>query len=360
VTLAVRRFLTSIMREQSVPPNRRCSWCDSLNFLADKACKRCGAVLPKVEDSGSAVPTIPKKVVSARRACAADTRAAGSFQAKSQRGQTDNLPSHFKTLIAQKLYARMHMTLILGAVAVSGVVLSKLLLELGVKSILARYVTAVVVSYSLFFLFIRIWLWYVSQAPERGRRSRGRREIDLPEDISFDSVSGGGGYWSTGVDVPTNRGFTGFGGGGDFGGGGATDEWGDRVIVSAGAADSSPSRGSSGSTSTSSSIDGDEIIVLIAFGILLAVIFGAGAYLVYQAPAILSEAAFEALLASGLVKASNTMHRVGWMGSVFKATRTPFLVLLVTTVIFGLVVSHYCPEATRLADIFEDCGRPKI
>lgn len=96
------------------------------------------------------------------------------------------------------------------------------------------------------------------------------------------------------------------------------------------------------------------------FGILLVVIFGAGAYLVYQAPVILSEAAFEALLASGLVKASNKMHGVGWMGSVFKATRIPFLVLLVMTVVFGLVVSHYCPEATRLADIFGDCGRPKI
>jgi hypothetical protein len=108
---------------------------------------------------------------------------------KTKRGRTDNLPSRFKTFIAQKFYARLHMTLILGAVAVSGVVLSKLLLELGVKSILARYVTAVVFSYSLFFLFIRIWLWYVSQDPAP---FRGRGEIDLPEDIGFDSVNGGG------------------------------------------------------------------------------------------------------------------------------------------------------------------------
>jgi hypothetical protein len=248
------------------------------------------------------------------------------------------------------------MTLILSAVVISGVVTSKLLLELGVRSILARYLTAVVVSYSLFFLFIRIWLWYVSRDPDR--RSRDRGEIDLPDDIRLDFGSSGGGRSSAAGDVNISEGF---GGGRDFGGGGATDVWGDGVIAgeAASAASSSPRRSSSGNTSSGSSIDGDEIIVLIAFGVLLVVIFGAGAYIVYQAPVILSEAAFQALLASGLVKASNKMHRLGWVGSVFKATRIPFLVLLVMTAFFGLVVSQYCPEATRLADIFGDCGRHK-
>jgi hypothetical protein len=87
--------------------------------------------------------------------------------------------------------------------------------------------------------------------------------------------------------------------------------------------------------------------------LLLLAIFGAGAYLVYAAPEILSEAAFEALLAAGLIKASKKMDGPGWMGSVFKATWIPFVIVLILTGIFGWVAQTHYPHATRLADIFK-------
>jgi hypothetical protein len=98
---------------------------------------------------------------------------------------------------------------------------------------------------------------------------------------------------------------------------------------------------------------GDEGIVLIALALLLLAIFGAGAYLVYAAPEILSEAAFQALLAAGLIKASKKMDRPGWMGSVLKATWVPFVIVLVMTGILGWVAQTHYPHATRLADIFK-------
>jgi hypothetical protein len=53
------------------------------------------------------------------------------------------------------------MTLMLGAVAISGVGASKLLLELDVNRMLIRYPIAVCVAYGIFFLSVKAWLWYI-------------------------------------------------------------------------------------------------------------------------------------------------------------------------------------------------------
>jgi hypothetical protein len=74
---------------------------------------------------------------------------------------------------------------------------------------------------------------------------------------------------------------------------------------------------------------------------------------VYAAPDILSEAAFQALLATGLVKASKRMTRRGWVGSVLRATCIPFLIVLLMTEIFVGVAHKYNPRATRLSEVFQ-------
>ena len=63
--------------------------------------------------------------------------------------------------IAHDYYCRFHMGVILAAVIASGVLASKGLLELGV-SLRFRYPIAVLASYGVFLLLIRIWIWYVS------------------------------------------------------------------------------------------------------------------------------------------------------------------------------------------------------
>jgi len=207
---------------------------------------------------------------------------------------------------------------------------------------LERYLIAVAFSYALFFLFIKLWLIYISP-PKPKPRLPSR---DFGNAIDIGNLS---------LDVAPESTIVGdqvFGGAGDFGGGGATDLWGgdtSPAIIST----PSSGRGSGGGGGSSFDFDLDEGIVLIVLALLVLSIFGAGAYLVYAAPEILSEAAFQALLAAGLIKASKKMDGSGWMGSVLKATWIPFVIVLVMTGIFGMVAQTYYPHAARLADIFK-------
>jgi len=228
------------------------------------------------------------------------------------------------------------MTLLLLGVCASGVLASKLLLELGLRSMLQRYLVAVCVSYAVFFFLMRIWLWYVGAS---SKNNSAVPDLDVGDALDLGQMS---------VDVVP---------GGDFGGGGATDMWGDASTASVPVRSSAASSVHSGSSGKSGGwgfdLDlGDEAIVLIVLALLLLVIFGAGAYLVYAAPEILSEAAFQALLAAGLIKASRKISRQGWMGSVLRATCVPFLVVLLMTAVFGWVAQKNYPHAARLADIF--------
>jgi hypothetical protein len=243
------------------------------------------------------------------------------------------------------------MTLLLFGVFISGLLFSKVLFELGMRPMLPRYLIAVCASYAAFFLLIKVWLWYVTPSPRR-RQTLSDGDTINPVDlcqVSGDAIEGGAGAVRNVVDGAVS------GHGGDFGGGGATDVWGYQPILSNSARSSTAFGGTSprGGSGGGGFDLGDEAVVLIALALLVLVIFGAGAYLVYAAPEILSEAAFQALLAAGLIKASRKMSRQGWMGSVLRATCVPFLVVLLMTGIFGWVAHRYYPHATRLADIFK-------
>jgi hypothetical protein len=275
--------------------------------------------------------------------------------------------SKLKGRLLERFFVRFHMTLILSGVFATGIITSKLLLEFGVRSMLSRYLIAVVLSYALFFVFVRIWLWYVTEIPAR-EPSKSSTDPDCGDLVDFGDVPidfiGGQGSASAGPGPP-------FGGGGDFGGGGATDVWGSSDAAAPSAPTVSSGSGFRLSSSTSKSgglhggssgwdIDlGDEGVVLMALGLLLLAILGGGAYLIYMAPEILAEAAFQVVLAAGLVKASKRMDEPGWMGSVFKSTWIPFVIVLIMTVAFCWAVNHYRPEATKLADIFARDGSAK-
>jgi hypothetical protein len=256
----------------------------------------------------------------------------------------------FKQEFPARFLVRFHMTVLLLGVCASGLLVSKVLLELGLRSMLVRYLIAVCVSYLVFFFLMRVWLWYVGASSKHDRAHLDLNVgggLDLGQ-MPVNAVPGG-----AGIDDIADGGLS--GAGGEFGGGGATDIWGDASTVSASGHSSvaSSGRGDSGRSSGWSFDPGDEAMVLIALALLLLAIFGAGAYLVYAAPEILSEAAFQALLAAGLIKASRKISRQGWMGSVLRATCVPFLVVLLMTGVFGWVAQQHYPHAARLSDIFK-------
>ena len=73
------------------------------------------------------------------------------------------------------------------------------------------------------------------------------------------------------------------------------------------------------------------------------------------APVILPEAAFEALLAAGLVKAARRAEFGGWARGVLRSTALPFALVLAAAVVLGWAVQHVCPAATRLLDVLTRC-----
>src|SRR5713101_8141319 len=140
-----------------------------------------------------------------------------------------SLPWRSSRKVSRSAFARgLHMTLLLSAVSISGLFASKVLLGLGLRSMFVRYLIAVCVSYVVFFFLIRVLLWYLTGSARLKPRFSDPDTSDVtdPGQIAFDwiprSVSAPGDALN-GPSVEV----------GDFGGGGATDMWGDSPNASA-------------------------------------------------------------------------------------------------------------------------------
>ncbi len=242
---------------------------------------------------------------------------------------------------------RFQMALVLGATALTGVLVSKVLMALQVHAMLLRYPLAVVLSYLAFAGFVKLWLVYLRRITRKGTTSSGGsigNVIDLPGPGSGSGVSG------------VFR-----GAGGNFGGGGASASFnagmGDPVSPVLNSS-SRPLLGKVGGKIGSGLFDvDDDGVILIAVAVVIIVVFGAGAYLVYQAPVILSEALGQVILAGGLIKSSNTMAHPDWFGKVIHATWIPFAATLGVITGLAYVLHAKCPHAHTLFQAIHDCVR---
>src|ERR1039457_5350407 len=142
----------------------------------------------------------------------------------------------FERRIAHDYFVRFHMTVIPAAVISSGVLASKCLMELGV-SLRFRYPIAVLASYCVFLLLIRVWIWYVTVHALAG--------LQLGN-LNFGGGGGSRGSFGFGGGSGGSGSGGGFSGlcGGSSGGGGASSSW--EAGDAAGLA-SQPSPASSGS-----------------------------------------------------------------------------------------------------------------
>jgi hypothetical protein len=238
--------------------------------------------------------------------------------------------------LAARFLVRFHMALIFVATAGAVVLASRLLFGAGVDQLELRWALAVVLAYALFFALVRLWIFYVTRA---GASEAGR---GLPD------VRPRGGDGGQGTVVQPGR---------RVGGGGPSVHWDDDVRVVRSLAELGGSKGSggpNGRSSPSRDVD-DGVVLLIALLTLATVLGGVALHLVWQAPIILPEAAFEALLAAGLVHAARRDEARGWTLGVLRATCVPFLVVLLVSAITGWAVQQACPMATRLADLVTRC-----
>jgi hypothetical protein len=240
------------------------------------------------------------------------------------------------------------MSLILLATSLSGLLASKLLLFLRVESIVVRYPLTVCCAYLAFFLFVKLWLAYMAA-------SRSLGDLDGSGDLlsGLPDLSSGG----SAPGLPSPR----FGGGGGSGGGGGAAAAFDGQVTSVDAAvvpspAGAGSASSGGGGSIGDAVSGfdldDTVVIFIAIAVLLVSIFGAAIYLIYVAPHVLSEAAFDFLLGTSLVRSYRKMSHPDWMGSVLKATYKPFLLVLLVSFAAAWVIHANAPDLKKISDVF--------
>lgn len=211
---------------------------------------------------------------------------------------------------------------------------------LHLNEMIIRYPLTIILSYLFFCGFIKLWLLYVSSSTNRRDVLDTAADVlsNLPVSPSADPLIGGGGQ---------------FGGGGASGvfdhAGNIIHSTQSEMLISS-SADTTTGVGSSAGEAAASTIE-DTGVILIILGLLLAIVCGAGIYLIYEAPAILSEAAFEFILATSLINTSKKMDKPDWIGSIFRMTRLPFLFVLIIAFVFALIVNSVYPSATKLSDV---------
>jgi hypothetical protein len=227
--------------------------------------------------------------------------------------------------MANRFFLRFHMTVILGLTFLAGLAVTKLFLDRGSTDLALRYGTAVAVSYVVFLLLLKAWIWYIDDRP-----SPDAGDVGDAVDIASDFLQ------STGRDSAAQF------HGGSFGGGGSSGTFGDG--------------GASALADLGSDEDGCAFAVVVVIVVAVVGITLSALYLIYAAPAILAEAAFEALLASSLLRGARKAESPGWVGGAVSATALPFLAIFVLATGFGWFANKYCPGARRVADVLE-CAR---
>ena len=271
---------------------------------------------------------------------------------------------NFTERFKKRIPLRLHMTGILLATGLSGLLTTRCLLAMGVDNIVIRYPLAVLFSYLMFFALIKLWLSFLAM---NHLRQPNRKEKVLDEVLSYidPSIPLPSG---SGSDFSVSGHFS--GGGGQFSGGGASGSFDDMgALISEGPGnallDAAGSAGESVGNGIGDAVGdvageavsalGDEggllgMVVLAVIGIVVAVVLGAGAYMIYEAPFILSEAAFEVVLAASLVKSSRRMNDPDWFGSVFRTTWIPFSISLLLAWIGASAIHKAYPAVTRLSE----------
>lgn len=252
----------------------------------------------------------------------------------------------FQKHLQRRFSLRVHMFVILVATILSGVLFLKIMVMLGVADFRIRYPLSVLLSYLVFFACIKLWLLCISPNRSDKTNTIGWLDLSLPSNRG----SGGGG-------VPSFR-----SGGGQFSGAGASGSFeGHNAAIAETGLLSTPkptpansaSDGIGGVVGEAADALGDDnvVVAVILLVVLVATVLGTTVYVLYNAPAILSEAAFQGFLAASLIRRTRAISDQGWVGSIFRTTWKPFAVTVGVAFFSGVVLHWYFPEAVRLTDI---------
>lgn len=269
---------------------------------------------------------------------------------------------------------RFHTSILLLWTFSAGLLTTKALFALGMHSMFLRYTFAILVAYGAFLLGVRIWLAYVGagggtngggdNARSADSKRSGNSSTDITDFIPSGSRSGGSSPIFSG-------------GGGGSGGGGASSSFDGDVASSsnllamdAASLSTSGSSGAGGSSligdagssvgdvvSGIGDIGGDSDGCLIAFAIMIvvgvfALAIGSAFFVISMGPEILIDAAFNAMLAGGLLRAGRQVTDPDWFGSVLKATWIPLAIVLVSAWLFAGAAAVLLPKAHTFGEVW--------
>lgn len=251
-----------------------------------------------------------------------------------------------RRMLARDAWPRLEMSAVLILAAASGFGASVLLLQLGITQMGLRYPVAVVFAYGVFLVLLRVWIAL--------RNPFSRLDVEVLDiDLDLSDLR---------LRLPTRgvkRGW--FGGGGDFGGSGATDAFGgagrrgaSNLAVSMPPAPSGGSGGGGGSW-FDFDIDLEMVAVVIAALLVLTAVIACG-YVIYSAPVLLAEILLDSLVVAGFYKGIPREGGRYWLKAAIKGTWIPMVLVTVFLALAGFVLQLGFPEAQSIGDVWRGIG----
>ena len=209
---------------------------------------------------------------------------------------------------------------------------SALQMYLGSELLSVRYLASLGVGYGAYLLTVRLWAAALLQSTDNGTSDVSG--LDLPD------VHIGGGK----LDLPNIL----SGGGGDFGGGGAS---GDFSGDASGAVDRLGDLVGGAFEAAASSDEGAIVVVPVVTVFLIgcAIFLGAGVLtFMYFGWEVLLAVAVELAFSYATARTAVRVTREGWASAAVRLTRKPLLGAITCAVVLGASIDYYIPTAHSL------------
>jgi len=251
---------------------------------------------------------------------------------------------HARKHLQATSYPRLHMSLIAVLTGAFGLLASFALLQAGVHEMAWRYPLAVVLAWGMF-LFL-IWLWLRANAPDwldipdvADLLPRGVTKLDLP--------------------LPVRS-----GGGGDFGGGGASASFDAPGLngLPQPLADLGESVGDGVGDAVGEAVvsvaDADELMVPLLALLLAAGLALASLYLIYIAPTLLAEITVDGALSVALFRHLRGQDSRHWLTTAMRRSALPFAATALFLAGCGAGLAVYAPGSQTVSQALHHQAAP--
>jgi hypothetical protein len=216
---------------------------------------------------------------------------------------------------------RLQMLLLVMLTGGAGFVCSYILLQVGMDELWLRYLCSVAFAYLAFLLLLRLWL--------NIKNADVGDSIDLSELVPNPGPGNPANGWS--------------GGGGRFGGAGASDHY--EVVADTGDGASS--------FVPDLDLDVDEFAIPLLLLAFIAALLFASFSIVYSAPSLFAELLLDSALSATLYSRLAKMESGYWLQTAIRRTWATFLVTAIVLAIAGWGMNHYAPDAKSLGEVIE-------